>query len=263
MENPLYLKDCYMKEFEADVVSVSEGKYVILNQTAFYPNSGGQPHDTGTLTRISDNAVFKVVYVGKFCVSHGNERRDVSSSEGTKISGNISHEVENPNESAVLKPGDKVICQLDWDRRYKLMRAHTAAHIISGIMNSETGALITGNQLDTEKSRIDFSVDEFDRNLLKGYEEKCNQAVQSGIYVESDFKPREEVAKEPGMTKLAKGIEHLPSSVKILRILKIGDIDVQADGGTHVRNTKEIGNIEFIDFVNKGKKNRRIYFKLD
>jgi Ser-tRNA(Ala) deacylase AlaX len=154
-------------------------------------------------------------------------------------------------------------CQLDWERRYKLMRMHTAAHIISGIMNRETGALITGNQLQPDKGRIDFSVDQFDRDKLKSYQELSNQIVNMEIEVTSEFMPREQVLKDHSMTKLAKGIEHLPENIKSLRILKIGDFDIQADGGTHVKNTKEVGAITFTDFSNKGKNNRRIYFMLE
>ncbi len=238
----LYMKDSYLKEFEAEVVSVKESKFIALNQTAFYPNSGGQPHDTGTMARVSDGKIFKVVYAGKF-------------------GGQISHEVENP-EGAELKPGDRVKCRIDWDRRYRLMRLHTAAHIISEVINKETGALITGNQLDVEKSRIDFSVPEFDREMLKSYEEKANEIANQGIDLALEFKSRDEVINDPKMTKLAKGIESLPQDIRVLRIVRIGDFDAQADGGTHVKNTKEIGKIEFIDFVNKGKNNRRIYFRL-
>lgn len=238
----LYMKDSYLKEFEAEVVSVKESKFIVLNQTAFYPNSGGQPHDTGTMTRVSDGKIFKVVYAGKF-------------------GGQISHEVEN-HEGVELKPGDRVKCRIDWDRRYRLMRLHTAAHIISEVINKETGALITGNQLDVEKSRIDFSVPEFDREMLKSYEEKANEIANQGIDLALEFKSRDEVINDPKMTKLAKGIESLPQDIRVLRIVRIGDFDAQADGGTHVKNTKEIGKIEFIDFVNKGKNNRRIYFRL-
>ena len=240
----LYLNDSYMKEFEAAVASVGgdgdkAGRFIVLDRTAFYPNSGGQPWDEGTIARIQDREAFRVVFAGKF-------------------GGSISHEVDRRG----LKPGDKVKCRIDWDRRYKLMRSHTAAHIISEIINRETGALITGNQLDVEKSRIDFSVPEFDREKLKSYEEKANEIVSQGMEVMFEFKSREEVMKDPGMTKLAKGIESLPTDVKTLRIVRIGSFDVQADGGTHVKSTNEVGRIEFIDFVNKGKNNRRVYFRL-
>src|SRR3989344_34185 len=128
MTEAIYLKDHYLKEFEATVTKV-EGNFIILDKTLFYPNSGGQPHDTGKL--IKDNQVFNVIFV-------------------KKLSQDISHEVDKPG----LKQGDKVKGVIDWERRYKLMKAHTSAHIVSEIIHRNTGALITGNQLDIDKIRI-------------------------------------------------------------------------------------------------------------
>lgn len=246
-DQALYLSDSYLKEWEASVVSAQgkddKAQFIVLDRTAFYPNSGGQPHDTGSMVRLSDLKAFRVVFAGKF-------------------SGNISHEVEN-QEGEGLKPGDRVTCTLDWERRYKLMRSHTAAHIISAVIHGESGAMITGNQLDTEKCRIDFSVPDFDRERLKGYEERANGIVRRNLPITFDSKSREEVLKDPSMVKLAKGLEHLPPEIKILRIVRIGDFDCQADGGTHVKSTSEVGKIRFVDFVNKGASNRRIYFVLE
>jgi misacylated tRNA(Ala) deacylase len=234
MEDPLYLRDCYLKEFDAEVVK-ADGKYIVLDNTAFYPQSGGQPWDEGVMVR-DDGKEFRVVFVGKF-------------------SGSISHEVDQEG----LRAGDKVRCSIDWDRRYKLMKSHTAAHIISEVIHKETGAMITGNQLGVDKNRIDFSVQDFDGDKLQSYEDKANEVVRQGIELSYEYKSREEVLKDPEMTKLAKGIEALPD-VKNFRIVRIGDFDYQADGGTHVKNTSEIGGIRFVDFVNKGSKNRRVYF---
>ena len=243
MTKALYLKDSYLKEWEAKVESVGgdgdkKGKFIILDKTAFYPKSGGQPWDEGVIVTEDENE-YNVVFVGKF-------------------NGEISHEVA----SSGLKEGDIVRCKLDWERRYKLMRSHTAAHIVSEVIHNKTEALITGNQLGVEKSRIDFSLDDFDKEELKSYESNCNEIVNRGLPISYEFKSREEVVSDPEMTKLAKGVESLPKSVKNLRILKIGDFDIQADGGTHVKNTREVGKIEFINFKNKGKDNRRIYFNL-
>ena len=241
----LYLKDCYLTEWDATVASAGgegdkQGRFIVLDRTAFYPSSGGQPCDEGAITRLSDSGTFRVVFAGKF-------------------SGRISHEVDR----AGLKPGDKVHCRLDWERRYKLMRSHTAAHIISEVIHRETGAMITGNQLDVDRCRIDFSVPQFDREKLKSYEEKANGIAGQGIGVTFGFRSREDALRDPNMTKLAKGLEGLPQDVKELRIVSIGSFDCQADGGTHVRDTKEVGIIRFVDFVNKGANNRRIYFQLE
>ena len=118
--------------------SVKDGKYVALDQTVFYPKGGGQPHDTGKI--IKGDEKYDVLYVGKF-------------------SGEISHEVDRTG----LQPGDKVHCVLDWDRRYKLMRSHTVAHLVASLLNKGTGALITGNQLEVDHVRFDFSLETFDQ----------------------------------------------------------------------------------------------------
>ena len=235
MVKALYLDDSYMKEFSAVVESVKDDKYVVLDQTAFYPNAGGQPYDTGKF--IKDNEEFNVVFVGKF--------GDV-----------ISHEVDKPG----LKPGDKVKGIVNWDRRYRLMRSHTAAHVLSAIFHKEIGALITGNQLDLEKSRIDFNLENFDRDKIDEYVLKSNELIDKDLPVTVSYMPREEALQKPELAKLAKG---LPEAIKTIRIISIGDFDSQADGGTHVKSLKEVGHLEIIKCENKGKNNRRVYFKLE
>ncbi|MCD6495936.1 MAG: alanyl-tRNA editing protein [Candidatus Aenigmarchaeota archaeon] len=235
----LYMDDSYLREFEAVVTKVSDGKYVVLDQTAFYPNSGGQPYDTGSITRLADGAAFRVVFVGKF-------------------GGDISHEVqaEGPYE---LKEGDAVRCSIDWERRYRLMRSHTAAHIISSVINAHTGALITGNQLNIDKSRIDFSLEDYDPGKMAGFVEEASEKAAAGADVHVSYITKDEAEKTEGLSKLAKG---LPPGIDRIRIVDIEGIDRQADGGTHVKNTKEIGKIEFLKSENKGKSNRRLYYRL-
>ncbi|MGM5484281.1 MAG: alanyl-tRNA editing protein AlaXM [Nanobdellota archaeon] len=230
----LYMEDSYLKEFNTKVKK-ADGKYIVLEETAFYPKSGGQPFDTGKIIDEEGNE-YKVVFTGKF-------------------DGEISHEVDKEG----LSEGKNVKGIIDWERRYKLMRAHTASHILSAVFHNEAGAKITGNQLDLEKSRVDFSLEDFDRNRIDEYAEKANEIINRNIDVKTYFLDREEAMKIPGMVKLAGA---LPPSVKELRIVEIGDIDKQADGGTHVKNTEEIGEIEIIKADNKGKNNRRVYFRL-
>ncbi len=234
MGEALYLNDCYLKEFDATVVSVDKDKYVVLDKTAFYPNAGGQPYDTGKL--ICNGTEYKVVYVGKF-------------------GGNISHELDKPG----LKPGDKVHGFIDWERRYKLMRMHTAAHILSAVFNKEASALITGGQLELEKSRIDFNLENFDREKIDEYIKKSSEIVKRDLPIKIYSIPRAEAEAEPGIAKLAKG---LPEGIQEIRIVDIIGFDRQADGGTHVRSTKEVGEIIFLRADNKGKDNRRLYYKL-
>lgn len=230
----LYLEDSYLQECETTVVSVKEDKYVVLDQTIFYPKGGGQPHDTGKMIR--DEEVFPVVYVGKF-------------------SGEISHEVGEPG----LQPGDKIKCQIDWDRRYKFMRSHTAAHTLAAILCEDTGTLITGNQISLEKTRFDFNLKEFSKEVFLTYIEKANALFEQDIAVKWYELDYDEAIKIPTVSRMAGAF---PPDLPKLRIVEIEGIDKQADGGTHVRNLKEVGQIEFIEAKNKGKNNRRVYFRL-
>jgi misacylated tRNA(Ala) deacylase len=235
MSKALFLSDSYLKESPATVVSVKDGKYVTLDQTIFYPKGGGQPHDTGKITR--NNEVFNVVYVGKFA-------------------GEISHEVDH----AGLQIGDKVQCILNWERRYKLMRSHTAAHVIAALLNKSTGALITGNQLEEDHVRFDFSLQKFDRAILEANLTKANDLFAADVSVKSYELPRGEAMKIPGVVIMAQAF---PPDFPVLRIVEIVGVDKEADGGTHVKNLREVGKVELVKTENKGKNNRRIYFKLN
>ena len=234
-QKPLYMEDNYLREFKATVKSVNEGRFIILDNTAFYPNSGGQPHDTGKI--IAENGdEYNVVYVGKF-------------------SGSISHEVDKEG----LKPGDKIKGIIDWNRRYKLMRYHTAAHVVSAVIHNKTGALITGNQKSEEKARIDFNLDEFDKEKMFLDAEEANKYLRENIPVKKYFISKEELMKDPSLIKLK---DKMPPNVEQFRIIEIEGIDKQPCGGTHVNNLKEIGKIRFTKAENKGKNNRRIYFEI-
>ena len=140
------------------------------------------------------------------------------------------------------------------------MRMHTTAHILSSVVNRETGALITGNQIRPDESRVDFSLEQFDRDKLSYYVDQVNAVVKRGLEVTSVFMKKEEAMKVPGMVKLANAA---PPSVDVLRIVQIGDVDIQADGGVHVKNTSEIGRVVGIRAENKGKSNRRLYFTVE
>jgi misacylated tRNA(Ala) deacylase len=230
----MYLEDSYRRECSAGVTTVKDGKYVILDRTIFYPKGGGQPHDEGQIVR--GNEVFKVVYVGTF-------------------EGEISHEADKPG----LAIGDEVKCELDWPRRYRLMRSHTAAHTLASILCQETGTLITGNQLEVDKIRFDFNLDKFDQQIFQSYVQKANSLFKQDIPVRWYELARDEALKIPGIVKMAAAF---PPNLKMLRIVEIEGVDAQADGGTHVRNLKEVGEIEFLKAENKGKNNRRVYFRL-
>lgn len=234
MAKALYMGDSYLKNWTAKVVSVKDDKYIILDKTAFYPKGGGQPYDMGFI--VKNDQKFKIVYVGKF-------------------SGEISHEVDKSG----LNEGDEVSCEIDWERRYTFMRYHTACHLISNVLYARTDAKITGNQIELDKSRMDFSMTDYSPEKLHAFVDEANSIIEKNLPVTVDYMSKDSVLQKPALARLAMG---LPKDIKEFRIVRIGDIDEQVDGGTHIKNLEEIGKIEIIKTVNKGKNNRRMYFVL-
>ncbi|MAG22151.1 MAG: alanyl-tRNA editing protein AlaX [Candidatus Diapherotrites archaeon] len=235
MTDKLWMQDSYLKEWGAKIERVEQGKYVVLDKTAFYPEKGGQPSDFGRI--ICSGVEFKVVY-------------------GKDLGKDVSHEIEEPG----LKEGDGVHCIIDWERRYRLMQMHTAAHLLHHVIFKESGALITGNQLGLEQSRMDFNVVDFNRELLTGFADKANELIGKELEISVSFLPREEAMKIPDILRLK---DKLPKAIDIFRVVDIGGVDVTADGGTHVRNTGEMGKIKITGLKNKGANNRRVYFTLE
>ncbi len=234
----LYLYDSYLKEFEATVVQVTENQ-VILDQTAFHPATGGVAHDTG-------------------CLLKGNLRYEVARVDINRDTKEITHTLTEKTESE-LSQGDMVQGSLDWDRRYRLMRLHTAAHLIAAIMYTDYNALITGGQVDPEYAKMDFNLPRTDREIFEAAVEKATKEAKKAVELKVYFLAREEALKMPGAVKLA---EKMPPEEKELRIVEIPGIDLQADGGPHVKNTDEIGKISLIKIENKGKNQRRLYFNV-
>ena len=231
MTRRLYWEDMYIREFEGRVESV-DGTKVVLDQTAFNPRGGGLVSDTGVL------GALKVLEV----VKEGDEITHVLEAPPPFVAGTVLHGV------------------LDWDRRFRIMRMHTSAHILSAVVNRETGALITGNQISPDQSRVDFSLDDFDKGKISSYVDEANEAVARGLDVKTYFMKREEALANPGFVKLANA---MPPADDMLRIVEIGDVDTQADGGVHVKNTLEIGKVVGLRTENKGKSNRRLYFTVE
>lgn len=229
----LYLKDSYARKFEATVTKV-DGKFVVLDKTLFFPQSGGQPSDTGTL--VCNGKEYTVLFA-------------------KKVGSDISHDVDEEG----IKKGDSVVGFIDWSKRYLFMRYHTACHILSAIVHQETEAMITGNQISEKKARIDFDVENFDSDLIASFQEKTNEIINRELDIDISELPRDEAFEIPSVLKL-KNV--LPPTVDQIRIVNITGVDAQACGGTHIANTKEIGNIELTKTENKGKNNKRIYFIL-
>lgn len=234
MTKLLYLEDSYLKTCTATVTGV-QGNVILLDQTIFYPAGGGQACDTGTL--LVDGQVYRVISV-------------------QKVSGEVYHQIDREG----LDMGDVVSCALDWDRRYRLMRSHTAAHLLSGLLNQRTNAQITGNQLDIDKSRMDFNLDAYTPELLTTLIAEANALIKKNTSVHVYTLTKEQALLDDSLFKLANKeyIEHLQD----VRVVEIEGIDKQADGGTHVKTLREIGRIVLQKIDNKGKNNRRIYFTL-
>ncbi|MEM3403196.1 MAG: alanyl-tRNA editing protein AlaXM [Nitrososphaeria archaeon] len=232
----LFQSDSYLKDFEATVVGFQDNA-LILDRTAFHPLSGGVDHDIGTLT--VNRSQYNVIQV--------NEDR---------LTGNVFHVVEGkPNVSV----GDRVKGSINWGRRYSLMKLHTAAHILSSILYNKYNAYVTGGQIDPQHARDDFSLDSSDRQVFEDAIDATNSIIEKGIEVKVYFLSREEALKIPGIVKLA---QRAPPNLDILRIVEVPGVDIQADGGPHVQNTKEIGEIALEKIENKGKGRKRVYYKL-
>ena len=228
MTKKLYWEQPYSRDFTAKIAG-SNGTQVELDQTLFYPRGGGVSCDTGVLGGV------KVVETSK---------------EGDKIL----HTLESPANFAI---GQMVTGKVDWDRRHRLMRMHTAGHLLSALFYSGAKCLITGNQIDVDRSRMDFSLEVFDRSQIESFVKEANKLITDDAPVKSYFLERSEALKIPDMVKLA---EAAPPVEAQLRIVEIAGIDRQADGGLHVAHLNEIGKIELLKLENKGKTNRRLYY---
>jgi len=235
MTELLYQIDSYIREFSAKVVKINQN-IIVLDRTAFYPKTGGLESDTGYIVK-------------------GDKRYRVMQVRIDKESGEVVHELESlPID---IKEGDEVMGILDWDRRYRLMRLHTAAHILATIMYRDYNALITGGNVYPEYDYDDYSIEIFDKKIFEDAIAKANEIVKKNLEVKIYWLERDEAMKIPGIVKLA---SRLPPNVEKLRIVEIPDVDIQADGGPHVRNTHEIGEIVFIRAENKGRNRKRLYY---
>ena len=236
MSEALYLTDAYLRRFEAEIVSASRDG-VVLDRTAFYPGGGGQPCDTGQLTRPDGTAV------------HVSEVR--------KTPEGIVHVLEGGNDDLAL---GRTVGEIDWARRFAHMRHHTALHIFSGVVYRRLGSGITGNQIAAERARMDFSLPNFDRSLAEELIEGVNEVVRQRRPVSVRFLPRDDALKDPTLVRVAR---ELVPDVETVRLIDIEGFDVQADGGTHVANTTEVGTAHLETVENKGSRNKRLYLTLD
>ena len=240
MTQILCYSDSYLREFQATITAVSP-KGVVLDQTAFYPGGGGQPADTGSLTLADADAQYRVKKLS---------RQD----------GNLIHELDAPPDQ--MPPvGAAVRGALDWDRRYLLMRTHTALHILCGVVWRDYGAQVTGGNMQPGSARMDFELANMSADFAERMGELVNQEVQAARTIEVKTLPREEAFQIPDLIRTK--INLLPPAIKEVRTVNIVGLDLQADGGTHVANTGEVGAISIVGHESKGRINKRLRIRLD
>lgn len=239
MTDLLYQVDSYIQSFDAVVTALDEeNRAVMLNRTSFYPGGGGQPHDTGIL--VLNGLGLPVV-------------------RARKVPEGVLHFLGEG--SPLPQVGQPVHGQIDWQRRYALMRTHTAMHILCGVVFRDYGAHVTGGDMDMLDGRMDFEFESLTRDLIFVIEEAVNREVQAARPVLVNILPREEAFQIPDLIRTK--INLLPPGIEFVRTVEIAGLDLQADGGTHVKNTAEVGRMTIVDYKSKGKINKRIYVRLD
>jgi misacylated tRNA(Ala) deacylase len=234
----LYQTDSYLQSFPARVTGGDpENHAVILDQTAFYPGGGGQPADTGILR---------------------GPDRTYTVQRARKAGEEVYHFLDSGQPLPAL--GSSVQGELDWERRYRLMRTHTAMHILCGVIFRDYGASVTGGDMEPLAGRMDFEFETMHKDLVQAIEAAINQEVANARPVSVKILPRQVAFQIPDLIRTK--INLLPEGIQQVRVVEIEGLDLQADGGTHVSNTAEVGRIHVTDYKSKGKINKRIYVEL-
>ncbi len=230
MTSLLYHTDAYLRDFTATVTAV-EGNAVALDRTAFYPGGGGQPHDLGVLT------------VGE---------QSLAVTKARKAGDMVWHELagEPPAVGAMVRG------ELDWERRHKLMRTHTAMHILCGVIWRDYGASVTGGNMEPLRGRMDFEFESMKQEFVREIETRINAEVETAREIRVRSLPRDEAFQIPDLIRTK--INLLPEGIAEVRTVEIVGLDLQADGGTHVANTNEVGRLTIVDYKSKGRINKRL-----
>jgi misacylated tRNA(Ala) deacylase len=226
----LYLRDAYQREFDTTVAAV-RGDQVALDRTAMYPTGGGQPHDTGTL---ADSRVVDVRKEGDL----------------------VWHRLDGP----VPAEGEQVHVTIDWERRHALMRTHTALHVLCGVIWNEWGKAVTGGNMEPLEARMDFEFDPLPEGFGPRVEQLVNAELTAGRPIEVSFLARDQALEDEDLIRTK--VNLIPESVREIRVVDIVGLDKQADGGTHVRSTAEVGRLQVTKTESKGKGNKRIRIKV-
>ena len=235
--------DAYARSVEARVVALDgpdDAPLIVLDRTVFYPGGGGQPSDRGLLLRTSD---------GRSWTVRGAK----------KVAGDIVHELEAGSDGPP-GVGDTVSVDLDWTRRFALMRTHTALHTLCGVVWRDYGALVTGGNMEPGGGRMDFEFERMSGELVDEIEAKVNEELVAARDVLVNVLPREEAFAIPDLIRTK--VNLLPEGIEVIRTIEIVGLDLQADGGTHVANTREVGGIRVTGYESKGRNNKRIRIEL-
>lgn len=232
----LYSLDAYLRAFDATVVEEAPDGWVVLDRTAFYPTGGGQPHDTGSLAW--DDTSARVVEVRR---------------QGEAVLHRL--------EGSAPPPGTAVSGEIDWSRRYALMRIHTALHSMSGVIFQLYGSTVTGGQMYPDRARMDFEMPDLSAERLERIQSRTNELLLEGHPVTVRIMPLEEALRIPDLIRTR--VNLLPEGIQEIRVVHIEGIDQQADGGTHVANTREVGTVRITRTENKGKGNKRLEIVLE
>jgi len=230
MTEILCYEDSYLQEFDAEVTAVV-GKGVVLDSTAFYPGGGGQPPDTGTLTFDDQEVTVKRI---------------------RRTDGEYVHELDGEFPPV----GTKVHGALDWERRYQLMRTHTALHILCGVVWRDYGAQVTGGNMEPLKARMDFEFENMTADFAEHVQALANAEIDAASDISVDFLPRDAAMAHPDLIRTK--INLLPEGIPEIRVVDIAGLDIQADGGTHVANTRDVGRIRIVGHESKGRINKRL-----
>ena len=231
MTEPIFHHDAYVRTFDARIAA-SDGGSVTLDRTAFFPGGGGQPCDMGMLS--SESGVVRSVASVR--------RRD----------GDIWHELDG----VAFAVGEAVMGTLNWTHRHQLMRTHTALHILCGVVWRDFGAHVTGGNMTPLAARMDFELESMSADFAERIEELANAEIALARGISVRFLPRDEAMAHPDLIRTK--INLLPDGIAEVRVVDIAGLDVQADGGTHVADTSEVGRIRVVGHESKGRINKRL-----
>jgi misacylated tRNA(Ala) deacylase len=243
--NEICYRDAYAQGVEARVLEVSTADgppLIVLDSTVLYPGGGGQPFDRGLILRSAD---------GRSWTVRGARR----------VGGELVHELEPPDDGELPAAGDHVRVDVEWARRFALMRTHTALHALCGVVWRDYGALVTGGNMEPGAGRMDFEFERMSGNLVGEIEAKVNEELRAARDVRVNVLPRAEAFAIPDLIRTK--VNLLPPGIEEIRTIEIVGLDLQADGGTHVANTREVGQIRVTGYESKGRINKRIRIALE